>query len=228
MIRSSSAIERAVSSWSTACQPAARAASTFAATSSRNTISLRLDPEPRGGERVDGRVGLGQADLVGVDDVVGHLLEAPVSLGLPRAGSGVRQDPGLEPPAPHAGEPVDQRLVEGADVPAPVVGHQLVGLRVAEAEPALPVPADLASVDLAQPGVPVEVGCGRDRPRRPARGAVSNGAGKTASSITSSTEPMSKTTALITKPPRVTSCPHPRPSLATTRGVPTYLTDEIS
>ena len=106
--------------------------------------------------------------------------------------------PALSPLPRTPGEPVDQRLVERADVPAPVVGHQLVGLRVAEAEPALPVRAEPGLVDLARARVARRSRRrGRDRARHQPV-PCSNGAGKTESSITSSTEPMSKTTAAIT------------------------------
>ena len=47
MMRSISAMEAAVSTWSTACQPAARAASTLASTSSRNSTSWGSTPRRR-------------------------------------------------------------------------------------------------------------------------------------------------------------------------------------
>jgi hypothetical protein len=61
-----------------ACQPSARAAATLGRVVVEKDDLVWLDAQPLGRQRVDGGIGLCQADLVGVDDVVGDLLETPV------------------------------------------------------------------------------------------------------------------------------------------------------
>jgi hypothetical protein len=119
---------------------------------------VRLHAEPAFGERVDGRVGLLHPHLVGVDDVVGDLGEAPARLPLPGTRARVAEDAG-QLRGSSGREPVEERLVEHADVPAPEVVHQLVDRRVAQFEGPLPMGADLGLGHLADDGIarePVE------------------------------------------------------------------------
>ena len=162
-----------------------------------------LDRQPPGRERVDPRVGLDQPDLVRIDDVVGDVLESPAALALAGLGGRVAQDARQEARA-QAGEPVEELTVQGADVPAPEVLDQLVGAGLVEPELASarsPAPRPCRSRRYRdRPGTPREAASTEPgaRPRR-----RSKGSGKSESSLTSSTEPMSRTTArMVTILPR--------------------------
>lgn len=85
---------------------------------------------------------LHEADLVGVDDVVGDALEAVVAFLLAGARAGVGQDPGPTVRSLRR-EPVEQGPVQGADVPPPAVRTKLGELGVVEAQTALPLGVQL-------------------------------------------------------------------------------------